>query len=232
MFSSSRVLICLSGLVLDSIWFLSHFSLLGAFRSQFLESGFLFFGAEFCAFDSNAMSQGYAIELYFDPALENQVLKAWNVLARRQISTQLIEIESRPHITLFSSPLIEPARLENIIKSFAGKQEPLPLSFSSIGSLPNDKNVLFLAPTPTLSLLQFHSQLCDALKKEGIEIGEEYRPDSWIPHCPSCSGSPQDSNGGGVQCIAGFEVAGYWVCNGHRVGGVFAGSRTLLLCAQ
>ena len=42
MFSSSRVLICLSGLVLDSIWFLSHFSLLGAFRSQFLESGFLF----------------------------------------------------------------------------------------------------------------------------------------------------------------------------------------------
>lgn len=129
------------------------------------------------------MSQGYAIELYFDPALENQVLKAWNVLARRQISTQLIEIESRPHITLFSSPFIDPAKFESVVKSFAAKLEPLPLSFSSIGSLPNDNNVLFLAPTPSISLLQFQSQLCDAMKKEGIEIGEEYRPDSWIPHC-------------------------------------------------
>ncbi|KAK9272498.1 hypothetical protein L1049_002871 [Liquidambar formosana] len=137
------------------------------------------------------MSQGYAIELYFDPALENQVLKAWNVLARRQISTQLIEIESRPHITLFSSPFIEPAKLENIVKAFASKQEPLPLSFSSIGGLPNDNNVLFLAPTPSLSLLQFHSQLCDAMKKEGVEIGEEYRPDSWIPYCSVAQDVPK-----------------------------------------
>ncbi|KAL3833219.1 hypothetical protein ACJIZ3_007955 [Penstemon smallii] len=129
------------------------------------------------------MSQGYAIELYFDPALENQILRAWNVLARRQISTQLIEIESRPHITLFASPFIEIAKFENVLRNFATKQEPLSLCFSSIGSFPNDNNVLFLGPTPTLSLLQFHSQLCDAMKKEGIEIGEEQRPDNWIPYC-------------------------------------------------
>ncbi|KAG6619218.1 hypothetical protein I3842_Q103500 [Carya illinoinensis] len=109
------------------------------------------------------MSQGYAIELYFDPALENQVLKAWNVLARRQISTQLIEIES--------------------LKSFASKQESLPLSFSSIGSLPDENNVLFLSPTPSLSLLQFQAQLCDTMKREGVEITDEYRQDSWIPYC-------------------------------------------------
>ncbi|KAA8548065.1 hypothetical protein F0562_004674 [Nyssa sinensis] len=140
---------------------------------------------------TQVMSQAYAIELYFDPALENQVLKAWNVLARRQISTQLIEIESRPHITLFSSPFIDLSKLENIIKTFASKQEPLALSFSSIGSLPNDSNVLFLAPTPSLSLLQFHSQLCDAMKKEGVEIGEDYRPDVWIPYCPVAEEVPK-----------------------------------------
>ena len=137
------------------------------------------------------MSQGYALELYFDPALENQVLKAWNVLARRQISTQLIEIESRPHITLFSSPLVDVSKLENTVKNFASKQEPLPLSFSSIGSLANDNNVLFLAPTPSLSLIQFHLQLCDAMRKDGIEIGEDYRPDSWIPHCPVAEEVPK-----------------------------------------
>lgn len=132
---------------------------------------------------SQQQEQGYAIELYFDPALENQVLKSWNVLARRQISTQLIEIESRPHITLFSTPSIDPGKLENLLRTFASKQESLPLSFSSIGSLSNDNNVLFLAPTPSMSLLQFHSQLCDTLRKEGIEIGDDYRPDSWVPYC-------------------------------------------------
>lgn len=137
------------------------------------------------------MSQGYAIELYFDPALENQVLKAWNVLARRQISTQLIDIESRPHITLFSSSFIEPAKLESVIKTFASKQEALPLSFSMIGSFPSDNNVLFLAPTPSISLLQFQSQLCDTMKKEGIEIGEEYRADSWVPICSVAQDVPK-----------------------------------------
>ncbi|XP_044501914.1 uncharacterized protein LOC123222948 [Mangifera indica] len=129
------------------------------------------------------MSQGYSIELYFDPALENQVLKAWNVLARRQISTQLIEIESRPHITLFSSTSVEPTRLESIIKIFASKQEPLHLSLSTIGSFCNDKNVLFLSPTPSVSLLQLQSQLCEAIRKEGIDLGDEYRAENWIPYC-------------------------------------------------
>ncbi|XP_044465456.1 uncharacterized protein LOC123195712 [Mangifera indica] len=137
------------------------------------------------------MSQGFAIELYFDPALENQVLKAWNVLARRQISTQLIEIESRPHITLFSSPSVEPTRLESIIKSFASKQEPLLLSLSTIGSFCNDNNVLFLAPTPSVSLLQFQSQLCEAIKKEGIDLGDEYRAENWIPYCSVAQDVPK-----------------------------------------
>ncbi|KAE8682422.1 RING-H2 finger protein ATL46-like [Hibiscus syriacus] len=116
------------------------------------------------------MSQGFSIELYFDPALENQVLKAWNVLARRQISTQLIETESRPHISLFSTPFLDPTKLESIVKSFASKQDPLALSFSSIGAFPNENNLLFLAPAPTMALLQFQAQLSEAIKKEGLKL--------------------------------------------------------------
>jgi hypothetical protein len=57
------------------------------------------------------MSKGYAIELMLDPTLENQALKAWNLVAHRQIRTQLIKMESRPRITLFSSPFIDPSKL-------------------------------------------------------------------------------------------------------------------------
>ncbi|GAB2277797.1 hypothetical protein Dimus_012501 [Dionaea muscipula] len=159
------------------------------------------------------MSQGYAIELYFDPALENQVLKAWNVVARRQISTQLIDIQSRPHITLFSTPYVEASKLEPLIKSFAARQEPLQLSFSSVGSLPNENNVLFLSPTPTVSLLQFQSQLLDLLRKEGgiTEIAEEFRVDSWIPYCPVAEQVPRSRMGEafGVLRDMKLPVSGY-----------------------
>ncbi|CAN8266096.1 unnamed protein product [Cochlearia groenlandica] len=141
------------------------------------------------------MSEGYAIELYFDPALENQVLKAWNVFARRQISTKLINTESRPHITLFSTPFADTSKLEPIVKSFASKLNPLSISFSSIGSFSSDSNVLFLSPTPSLSLLQMQIQLCDAMKKEGVEIGEEYRIDSWVPLCPVALDVPKSRVG-------------------------------------
>ncbi|KAH0856026.1 hypothetical protein HID58_084287 [Brassica napus] len=46
---------------------------------------------------------------------------------------------------------------------------PLPLSFSSIGTFSSDNNALFLSPTPSLALLQLQAQLCDVVKKEGVE---------------------------------------------------------------
>lgn len=157
--------------------------------------------------------QGYAIELYFDSALENQVLKAWNVLARRQISTQLIEIESRPHITLFSAPAVDPTKLENIVKIISSKQEPIPVTFSMIGSFSNDNNALFLSPTPTMSLFQFHSQLCDAMRKEGIEIGEEYHPESWVPYCAVAEEIPRTLMAEGFSVLRDLKLP----VSGHAV---------------
>lgn len=148
---------------------------------------------------------GYAVELYFDPALENQVLKAWNVLARRQISTRLIDISARPHLTLLSFPASpsppDPLRLLSPLRSLSSRVDPLPLSLSSVASFPSPSpsadgdggggGVLFLAPTPTAALLGLHAQLCEVLKKEGIEAPEGFRPDSWVPHCAVAEDVPR-----------------------------------------
>lgn len=159
--------------------------------------------------------QGYAVELYFDPALENQVLKAWNVLARRQISTQLIEIAARPHITLLSATSIDPARFLPAVRSLAARLEPLPVCLSSIASFPGGGSsgggVLFLGPTPTSGLLGLHAQLCEMLRKEGVELAEEFRPDSWVPHCPVAIDVPR-SRMGEAFCILRdlrLPVSGY-----------------------
>ncbi|KAI4366633.1 hypothetical protein MLD38_022488 [Melastoma candidum] len=117
----------------------------------------------------------YSIELYFDPSLENQVLKSWNVLARRQISSHLIKIESRPHITLFLSPFVNPPRLEDALKSFCAKQDPLPITFFAIGSNSSEKNVLFLVPKPSVQLLQFQERLCEVLRKDDTRKSRKHQ---------------------------------------------------------
>ncbi|KAJ4747608.1 RNA ligase/cyclic nucleotide phosphodiesterase [Rhynchospora pubera] len=135
---------------------------------------------------------GYAVELYFDPALENQVLKSWNVLARRQLSTHLIDISARPHLTLLSFPAssssLDPLRLLSPLRSLAARLDPVPISLSSISSFPDTgtgagTGTLFFAPVPTAPLLGLHAQLCELIKKEGVEPPEGYRADAWVPSC-------------------------------------------------
>eukprot|EP00250_Pteridium_aquilinum_P004939 c15115_g1_i1 orf=221-769(+) len=152
------------------------------------------------------MPDGYSVKLYFDPALENQILKIWNVLARRQISTQLIENEDRPHITLFTAPSLEPSKLYGVIKSFAAKQQPLAVVLSAVGSFATEENVLFLAPTPTVSLLAFHEQFFELLKREGLDIGEFYQPGSWIPHCTVALNVPKGRIADAFSIIRDFKL--------------------------
>ncbi|CAL0298976.1 unnamed protein product [Lupinus luteus] len=156
------------------------------------------------------MSQGYAIELYFDPALENQVLKSWNILARRQITSHLIQIQSRPHITLFSSNspnLLEPSTLQTLLTSFASTNDPLPITFSSIGSFPtSNDNAFFLSPTPSISLLNLQSQLCDLLKKEGVDVASEYCLDSWVPYCSVAQNVPKQRMAEAFSVLRDFKL--------------------------
>ncbi|KAJ3677481.1 hypothetical protein LUZ60_003205 [Juncus effusus] len=136
-------------------------------------------------------STGYAVELYFDPALENQVLKSWNVLARRQITSHLIEIESRPHLTLLSfsssASSLDPLRLLSPLRSLAARLDPVPLTLSGICSSPktegSDAGTLFYAPVPTAALLGLHAQLIELIKKEGVEAPDGFRLDEWVPGC-------------------------------------------------
>ncbi|KAJ7546213.1 hypothetical protein O6H91_08G029700 [Diphasiastrum complanatum] len=79
------------------------------------------------------MPKDYAIELYFDAALENQVLKVWNILARRQVSTLLIEIGARPHISLCfpTSTDLDQTKLRTLLESFAAQERPLAVTFTA-----------------------------------------------------------------------------------------------------
>ncbi|MCO5560388.1 hypothetical protein L7F22_022726 [Adiantum nelumboides] len=152
------------------------------------------------------MPEGYAVELYFDPALENQVLKIWNVLSRRNISRQLIKNEERPNFRVFTAPVLEPAKLYSVLKNFAAKQQPLSVSLSAVGSFPTEDNVWFLAPTPTIPLLTCHEQLYDLLRREGVDMGDPYQPGTWFPHCTVALNVDKDKMADAFSLLRDFKL--------------------------
>ncbi|EEE69600.1 hypothetical protein OsJ_29153 [Oryza sativa Japonica Group] len=115
--------------------------------------------------------------------------EAWNALARRQLSSRLIDAASRPHLPLLHLPaasLPDPLRLAPSLRALASRLDPLPLALSSLASPPSspDAGVLFLAPTPSAALLGIHAQLCELLRKDaGVEVPDVFRPDHWVPRC-------------------------------------------------
>ncbi|OEL27998.1 hypothetical protein BAE44_0010983 [Dichanthelium oligosanthes] len=113
-----------------------------------------------CAFAPSPPSGGvvgfyFAVELCFDPALENQVLKAWNAMARRQLGSRLIDA---------ASPPAPPGRCAPAARDRRGGGDPLlrlAPSLRALASQLDNDNVLFLAPTPSAALLGLHAQLCE-----------------------------------------------------------------------
>ncbi|CAI5475684.1 unnamed protein product [Closterium sp. Yama58-4] len=85
-----------------------------------------------------SVTRGFAVELYFDTALENQILRIWNVLARRRLGSYLIETSARPHVSLsLHTPSdLEPSKLRTAIENFAQQQHPIPVALAAVGSFP------------------------------------------------------------------------------------------------
>eukprot|EP00850_Spirogloea_muscicola_P021392 SM000247S08281 [mRNA] locus=s247:77691:79024:+ [translate_table: standard] len=138
------------------------------------------------------MPKGYAVELYFDAALENQILKTWNVLARKQISTRLIETGARPNISLSVHTELQPSKLRTAMENFAQQQQPIAVSLASIGSFAAADGILFFSPAPTTALLTLHEQFMEVLKRLGIQSSGQYTPGMWFPHCMVAQEVPRE----------------------------------------
>lgn len=148
----------------------------------------------------------YEVHLYFDSALENQILKIWNVLAQRQLSSALIEQGSRPHFCVSVHDDIEPTKLRTAIENFAQQQRPTAVALAALGSFSSADGALFLAPTPTTALLTIHNHFQELLKRLGVPVTPPYAVGSWFPHCEVARRIPRDKLGDSFALLLGFRL--------------------------
>jgi 2'-5' RNA ligase len=91
--------------------------------------------------------------------------------------------ETPPHISLATFRKVNRSDLIKAVETFAAKTPPFTISFLSLGIFPGVKNIVFLAPLVTKSLLDIHGSFHEILLSRKIQSDSFYLPGKWVPHC-------------------------------------------------
>lgn len=123
-----------------------------------------------------------ALVLYFDEYSEQCIRDLWDSLENEGIPPDY-SADIKPHITLaiYDELYCEPCGKE--LTEIEKQATNLSLTFSHIGFFHDQEVVLFLAPTPTETLLNFHKQVHSSLADSSKTPWDLYRPGKWVPHC-------------------------------------------------
>jgi 2'-5' RNA ligase len=138
------------------------------------------------------MTQGFAIELYFDAQTEKEFFEFRKALYDSGIQPNLGNKNDRPHVSLAVFGMEDEQHLIDITESFATQIKSFPVILAANGVFPTPDNVLFLTPVPSLQLIKTHRDFHRILKKEKVVPSHYYLPDQWVPHCTLEFEQPDD----------------------------------------
>ncbi len=155
----------------------------------------------------------YAIELYFNQEMENQLSQLAKGIADRKISTKFMEWKTRPHLTLACFNDVNEAECIEKLKLFAENHPAMPAYIGSVGMF-NDTKTVFVSPMMTSSMYQFQRELHATLEDFDANGWEWYFPDRWVPHCTMALTKDDDAE-------AFFRASDYILHEFKKMSGMF-----------
>ena len=126
---------------------------------------------------------GVAVVLYFDEITEKTIFSIWQNLAKKRLSSYLLDIGIRPHITLGAFEQADIKSLSDMTRTFAGDTKSFEINLCSVGSFPVSERLIYYLPVPTKQLLGIHSEYYNFIRPIGLNWGNYYLPENWVPHC-------------------------------------------------
>lgn len=145
----------------------------------------------------------YAIELFFSEKVESYIRKKWEDLSLNNITSSIYEIEEiRPHVTLaVYNELENLTDLKHDFAKYFNDIDPIEeVIFVDVGIFPTTGTV-FLKPTMTRNLIDFHAKYHDAFDKYSRYCNNYYVPNNWNPHCTFAIGLNHEEIGRAISCI-------------------------------
>ena len=125
---------------------------------------------------------GYAVELYFDPALEAASRELRRRLTDAGVASALDGLGDRPHVSLAVLHDVDVAAAVALLDEFARATPPFPVSLASLGVFPSGEGVVFLGPVMTETLWGVHRDFHRRLAGLRARPSDLYRPDRWVAH--------------------------------------------------
>ncbi|AYC30479.1 2'-5' RNA ligase family protein [Paenisporosarcina cavernae] len=125
----------------------------------------------------------YAILANFDDTLDKRIRELWSGLEIAGLTDYASQVADRePHVTLASYENVHVENFKRDMDSYFATQQAFPITFQSLGIFAKT-DIIYLAPTVTSSLLQFHQSYYDAFSTYNEGPNSLYVPGKWIPHC-------------------------------------------------
>jgi len=125
----------------------------------------------------------YGVMALFDETTEKELHAVWNELCGSGISYYSKEAPNRrPHITIASYQNIEPESFIEDMNQVLQETSSIPITLGTLGTFLASQTV-FLSPVPTKTLLDFHHNFHEKMKKYSDNPSSLYLPGNWIPHC-------------------------------------------------
>ncbi|WP_433750828.1 2'-5' RNA ligase family protein [Falsibacillus pallidus] len=125
----------------------------------------------------------YGLIALFDNITEQFIKNIWSGLKENFISSYAYEVEDRrPHITIASYNHLDVDKFISQINAKYKSQPAIDIKLSTLGSFLNS-GTLFLAPTITRDLNEFHSKHHTHFQVFNDNPNSIYLPNHWIPHC-------------------------------------------------
>ncbi|TMU87482.1 2'-5' RNA ligase family protein [Bacillus sp. BHET2] len=134
----------------------------------------------------------YWVIALFDKKTEELIQGIWKELTVKDISYYEEEInDARPHITIASYTELDKEAYIQFLETYYDDKKPIDITFNTVGSFLNF-GTLFLSPTVTRGLLDFHSSHHDYFHSFRETANSLYLPDKWIPHCTLANKLPPE----------------------------------------
>lgn len=118
----------------------------------------------------------------FDVETDAAIRGLWDEIAAAGLPSNMLQLNYPPHLSLLLCEDIDMIGVRRVLPEFLATQPPLPLTFPALGVFPGEEGVIYLAPTVSQAMLDFHTRLWALLEPFAIQASPLYRPGVWVPH--------------------------------------------------
>ena len=134
----------------------------------------------------------YAFVGYLDRETEVNFRGLWKDLSEQNISHYGVETKGkRPHITIADYDALDKNGFIQSADAFYADKEQVDLTLNILGTFIST-GTLFIAPTLSTKLLDFHSNHHDYFRTFNENENSFYLPSKWSPHCTIASRLDED----------------------------------------